>query len=154
MLPKTSQRVVRSSSEKANSRVRKQTVSNIMDHAETAQAIEKRLLELEHEWDIERTLEVNGSALALAGLLLGVARGKRWLLLPTAVAGFCLQHALHGWCPPLALFRRLGIRTQREIDEERYALKFLRGDFHGLDKVASSLTLDATRKLLARLRKD
>ncbi len=29
----------------------------------------------------------------------------------------------------MRLFRRLGVRTQREIDEERYALKVLRGDF-------------------------
>ena len=40
-----------------------------------------------------------------------------------------LQHAVQGWCPPLAVWRRLGVRTQSEIDEERYALKALRGDF-------------------------
>ena len=154
MLPKTSQRVVRSSSEKTNSRLQRQTISSIMDHAESVQAIDKRLEELEHEWDIERTLEVNGSVLALTGLVLGATRGKKWFLLPTAVVGFCLQHALHGWCPPLALFRRLGIRTQREIDEERYALKCLRGDFRDLDKNGSALTIEAARNLLERLRKD
>ncbi|HKR79742.1 MAG TPA: hypothetical protein VJR69_08555 [Nitrospira sp.] len=37
-------------------------------------------------------------------------------------------HAFEGWCPPVNLFRRLGVRTQREIDEERYALKLRRGD--------------------------
>jgi hypothetical protein len=31
------------------------------------------------------------------------------------------------------VFRRLGVRTQREIDEERYALKLLRGDFNAVD---------------------
>lgn len=29
----------------------------------------------------------------------------------------------------MPLLRKLGIRTQREIDEERFALKMLRGDF-------------------------
>jgi hypothetical protein len=45
------------------------------------------------------------------------------------VATFLLQHALQGWCPPVPLFRSLGVRTASEIDEERYALKALRGDF-------------------------
>lgn len=48
------------------------------------------------------------------------------------VGGFLLQHALQGWCPPVPVLRRLGFRTQTEIDEERYALKALRGDFREL----------------------
>ena len=43
-----------------------------------------------------------------------------------------LQHALQGWCPPVPLFRRLGFRTEAEINQERYALKVLRGDFANL----------------------
>jgi hypothetical protein len=31
--------------------------------------------------------------------------------------------------PPIPLFRRLGVRTAREIERERYAIKALRGDF-------------------------
>jgi hypothetical protein len=92
-------------------------------------AIEARLAELEREWDVERWLETNGSLLGAAGLALGVARDRRFLLLTGAVLGFCLQHALQGWCPPLAAFRRLGVRTRREIDAEKFALKALRGDF-------------------------
>ena len=45
------------------------------------------------------------------------------------VQGFFLQHGVEGWCPPLPIFRRLGIRMQAEIEAERYALKALRGDF-------------------------
>jgi hypothetical protein len=45
------------------------------------------------------------------------------------VTGFLLQHALQGWCPPVPLLRKTGVRTMREIDIERYALKALRGDF-------------------------
>jgi hypothetical protein len=45
------------------------------------------------------------------------------------VQGFFMQHALQGWCPPLPVFRRLGFRTQYEIEQERYALKAIRGDF-------------------------
>jgi hypothetical protein len=39
---------------------------------------------------------------------------------------------LKGWYPLLPAFRRMGVRTSREIARERYALKALRGDFAGM----------------------
>lgn len=57
---------------------------------------------------------------------------RRFYLLPAVVVGFLLQHAVQGWCPPMPVFRRLGVRTASEIEEERYALKALRGDFRGV----------------------
>ena len=68
------------------------------------------------------------------GLALGRLMNRRWYFPPTAVATFLLQHAVQGWCPPVGLFRRLGVRTEREIDEERYALKLMRSDFGGVDQ--------------------
>ena len=94
--------------------------------------ISARIDALDREWDIERYLEVMAPGFALTGLARGVLGNRRWLLLSGAVLGFLVQHAVHGWCPPLAVLRRLGVRTRREIDEERYALKALRGDFAGL----------------------
>jgi hypothetical protein len=99
---------------------------------QTRDAISARIGELENEWDIERWLETNVSALALTGLVLGVSRGRRWLWLSGGALGFLLQHAVKGWCPPLALLRRLGVRTRSEIDREKYALKILRGDFENI----------------------
>ena len=81
------------------------------------------------EWDIERVLVTNSSALSLIGLTLGILGRRRWLLLPLVVQGFFLQHSIQGWCPPLPFLRRRGFRTQQEIEQERYALKALRGDF-------------------------
>lgn len=101
----------------------------------SADEISCRLAELKKEWGIEKTLEVNASSLALTGLILGTFGSRKWYLLPMVVASFLLQHGLQGWCPPLPLFRKLGIRTRQEIDEEMYALKILRGDF---DDVSSS----------------
>jgi hypothetical protein len=89
--------------------------------------IASRLDELDREWDIERVLIVNASTLATLGVLAGFRR-RTTLLLPLAVGSFLLQHGLQGWCPPLTVFRRFGVRTRREIDLERYALKTLRGD--------------------------
>jgi hypothetical protein len=91
--------------------------------------ITSRIEELDREWDIERLLETNASALALTGLALGVLHNKKWLIIPGVVLPFLFQHAVQGWCPPLPIFRRLGVRTQKEIEREKYALKALRGDF-------------------------
>jgi hypothetical protein len=91
--------------------------------------ITHRLDELKKEWDIEKTLQVNASSLILFGTTLGTLVNKKWYILPGIVSTFLLQHGLQGWCPPLPIFRMLGYRTRPEIDEERNALKILRGDF-------------------------
>ena len=74
-------------------------------------------------------LEANASTLAFIGTLLGAFVSPYWLILPALVTLFLFQHAVQGWCPPLPVLRKLGFRTSREIDTERYALKVLRGDF-------------------------
>jgi hypothetical protein len=98
--------------------------------------LDQRIRELEQEWDIERVLQTNASAVALTGLCLGTTVNRKWLLLTGAVLGFLMQHALQGWCPPVPVFRRLGVRTQGEIDREISALRALRGDFDELKSEA------------------
>lgn len=113
---------------------------------ESSEIISERIRELDQEWSIERTLEVNAATLALSGTLLGALVNKRWFVLPGLVTAFLLQHGLQGWCPPLPVMRSLGIRSRREIDEERYALKALRGDFdHISPKSSPSEVLDTIR---------
>jgi hypothetical protein len=118
------------------SRLDRELVERIRHFAQQADGSERgralltrRLEEVEQESDMERTLQANAATLALAGTALAAVHSRRWLLVPGVVTGFLLQHALQGWCPPVALFRRLGIRTAREIAAERYAVKALRGDF-------------------------
>jgi hypothetical protein len=82
----------------------------------------QRLKQLDREWDIERAIEANASSLMLVGLGLGLGVDRKFLALPLVVSAFLLQHALQGWCPPVTVFRRLGIRTQGEIEEERRRL--------------------------------
>src|SRR5687768_15791425 len=118
----TAHRVAKHTSAKVNERIREQTKNRVSVYALASRgAIDQRLQELDSEWDIERALETNGSILLLAGLFLGTAVNRKFLILPALVGGFCLQHALQGWCPPIEAFRRLGIRTAREIEEERIA---------------------------------
>lgn len=133
MIPSTVKRVPSQTEECVNQHIEQRTVENVRRYMQADRSeITARLEELDQEWDIERTLEANASAVALVGLTLGATVNKKWFLFPVAVAGFLLQHAVQGWCPPLPVFRRLGFRTSSEIDRERYALKYLRGDFQDL----------------------
>ena len=129
MLPTTPERVPAHTSEPVNRRIRDGIEDSVRWHSRHPERIDRRLHELDEEWDIERTLEANAATLALTGSVLGIFVDKRFLAVPVVVTAFLLQHALQGWCPPVPFFRRRGVRTMREIDEERYALKALRGDF-------------------------
>ena len=91
--------------------------------------IDGHLRQLDREWDIERVLETNASIIACTGALLALTVHRRFAIIPVVVTGFLLQHALQGWCPPLPWFRKRGVRTVREINRERTALRILRGDF-------------------------
>jgi len=130
MIPATGSRVPQHTDPEINERIRRQTERNAASAAAGGQdAIERRLHELDAEWDIERLLETNAASVVLLTSLLGLTVNRKFLLVPPLVGGFLLQHAVQGWCPPVPLFRRLGFRTADEIAEERYALKALRGDF-------------------------
>lgn len=90
---------------------------------------ERRLAELDREWDTDRVIEVEAATTGLVGLALGAFARSAFLAVPAFVGGSLLAYALTGWYPLLPLFRRLGVRSAREIARERYALKALRGDF-------------------------
>ena len=115
-----------STAPEVNREIDRRTNNNIRRYANSSEeVIHRRIEEFDQEWDIERTLEVNASALALSGLLLGVTVNRKWLALPGVVLSFLLQHGLQGWCPPLPMLRKMGIRTRSEIDREKYELRAL-----------------------------
>src|SRR5215470_10769943 len=128
-LPATTRRVEENTADAINRRIQRQTETRVRHFAAHPGTIDRRLSELDREWDIERTLEANAATLALAGMLLSAFVDRRFLLLPGIVAMFLLQHAVQGWCPPVPFLRSLGVRTASEIERERFALKALRGDF-------------------------
>ena len=152
MIPSTVERVPQHTAEHVNDQIRRQTEERVARIAAAGRgAIDRRLAELDREWDIERTLEANAATASLVGLTLGATVDKKWFIFPAVVAGFLLQHAVQGWCPPMPVFRRFGFRTQSEIDYERYALKSLRGDFRNLptsegDGASAGRTLEAMRR--------
>ncbi|MBM4070165.1 MAG: DUF2892 domain-containing protein [Planctomycetes bacterium] len=128
MIPSTVERVPEHTAAHVTEQIRRNTEERVARYAGAGrQAIDRRLAELDREWDIERTLEANAATFSLIGLTLGATVDRKWFIFPAVIAGFLLQHAIQGWCPPLPVFRRLGFRTASEIDYERYALKSLRG---------------------------
>lgn len=124
------ERVRKSTSDKANSKIDQFILDNIKKYSVSPAAITKRIVELDKMWDIERILEINMATLSIIGILLTVFVNPYWLILPSIVLLFFVQHAVQGWCPPIPIFRAFKVRTRPEIDREKYALKALRGDFN------------------------
>jgi hypothetical protein len=143
----TKTRVPAHTSERINQQIQHDTEIRVRYYEKHIEEIPQRLLALDEEWDIERAIEANASALAFIGVALGATRDRRWLVLPALVTGFLFQHAIQGWCPPVPILRRLGFRTSYEIEEERQALKALRGDFenHSNARDRTSAVLAAAR---------
>jgi hypothetical protein len=143
-------RVRRNSPSKFNNEIDQQVKLSIDEYLNGDQKnINSRLKQLDKEWDIERGLEVNMPIVALIGLALGIFVSKWWFIFPVIVLLFFLEHAIQGWCPPLPIFRKLGFRTRKEIDKEKYALKLLRGDFDQV-MTASSLQEDQVYKAVSK----
>lgn len=127
MIPKTTTRVEDSTAPRINARIRKASERSAARHARAGlSGVDRRLEELDREWDIERTLEANAAVVSLLGLALGRFANRRFYALPAMISAFLLQHAVQGWCPPLPVLRRLGFRTPREIERERRTLENMR----------------------------
>ena len=126
-------RVREHTADQVNEKIGRQTERNIIRAGTYPKStLSRRIAELDEEWDIERYLEMNASALAFTGVALGLFVNKKFLAIPAIVLPFLFQHALQGWCPPIPLLRRRGIRTRKEIDTEKFAMKALRGDFDSM----------------------
>ncbi|MEY2584296.1 MAG: hypothetical protein QOD80_322 [Verrucomicrobiota bacterium] len=127
-------RVRKHSPAKFNERIDRATQRRILRAGgESKAALSRRLEQLDSEWDMERVLETNASALALGGVLLGLFVNRKFFAIPCFVLPFLLQHAIQGWCPPVPMFRSRGVRTRKEINTEKFAVKALRGDFGGVE---------------------
>ncbi|WP_018930909.1 YgaP family membrane protein [Gracilibacillus lacisalsi] len=123
LLPPTTERVQLNTSPLVNKKITHKTELNISKYLnEDNQEILKRLKSIEQEWDTERILETSAASFILLGTYLVIKRNQKWHLFSGFISFFLLQHSLQGWCPPLPLIRKLGVRTANEINEERNAL--------------------------------
>ena len=96
-----------------------------------------RLRELDREIDQEQALQWSAAVLALLGILLSLALHPVFALLPALAFAMLGQHAVLGWCPPLPLLARLGLRSSSDIDRERYALAAALEERHAPSLAAS-----------------
>jgi hypothetical protein len=85
------------------------------------EAIAARLRDLGREWNADRAVMANFAILGGLSYVLG-RRNRGWRTFFHVQLGFLLYHSIFGWCPPLPVFRRLGFRSQQEIDAERARL--------------------------------
>lgn len=146
-------RVRSHTSSSVNQKIDQKMIAQVQSCANrSSEEITQRIQELEQEWDTERVLEANASVLAFTGLLLGIFVNQNWFWLPGIVLPFLFQHAVQGWCPPLPVIRRLGVRTPHEIDQEKYVLKMLRGDFNQVSAAANAEQQPETNSLLEAVR--
>jgi hypothetical protein len=147
MVPASARRVERNTPEEINRERQADIQASLRYHATRPQEIPARLAELDREWDIERALQANAAVVSLAGLALAAFVDWRFLLLPAGVAGFLLQHAIQGWCPPVPLLRRLGFRTPAEICEERCGLKMLGGEYRSFGDPAPAQWVEQAEEI-------
>lgn len=120
-----------------NNKIDEAMMKRIWEYAKKShEEITARIAQLEREWDLERVLETGSATLALSGVALALVRSRLWLLLPAGVLASLLQHSLTRRSTAVQCVRALGVRTRREIETEKYALRMLRGDFDKLQAVS------------------
>ena len=134
---RTNDRVRSNTPVEINNRLDQAMMKRVWEYAKKSkEEISARILELDREWDVERVLETGAAGLSLGGVMLSIFKGRRWLILPAAVLASLLQHCLTRRCLPVQLVRTAGVRTRREIEAEKNALRVLRGDFDRLDSIS------------------
>ncbi|HSP46917.1 MAG TPA: YgaP-like transmembrane domain [Clostridiaceae bacterium] len=130
-LPPTTKRVEMNTPPEINDRIHKKTIADLYKYRDAdEEAVTERIRQLDREWNTERVFAANASTLVLLSTILGYKKSRYWFLLTGTVGYFLLQHAIQGWCPPLSVIRRRGVRTPEEIENEKLALRIMRGDFN------------------------
>jgi hypothetical protein len=109
-------------------------------------AIAERLEQLDHEWTTGRATKATAAVLIVAGLALSLLN-PWWLALPVIGGAILLQYLFGRRSVTGALFHSLGLRSGSEIDQEKTALKALRGDFQHLPTLHQVEDRDATSRM-------
>lgn len=142
-------------SEAMNDRVSEERVRDHVRYYSSLgpEALSARIRELDAEWGLERALGVGLAGLGTFGLLMGLFGARAFRLLTWLSLPLLLAFSLGRWSPPEAVAARRGLRSRKEIEEERYALKAIRGDFREVgqppEAEAGSLARSAHRVLEA-----
>jgi hypothetical protein len=98
-------------------------------------AIETRLRQLDAEWSVGRVVKVIAAGSIALGLVLGLLVNPWWGLLACIPCLTLLQHLVARTSLMTEAIHALGFRRGSEIEQERLALRVLRGDFNHLPTV-------------------
>lgn len=133
LIPPNNKRVEMHTKNKINKRIVQKTEDNLkkFQYADS-DSLSERIKQLNREWDTERVLEANAATIIFVSSVIGFIYTPYWFILTGIISFFLFEHAIQGWCPPLPLIRRLGVRTQEEIQIEKMTIKFMRGDFYNI----------------------
>ncbi len=115
---------------------------------QSGQDITYHIGELRNEWSLERSVEAAAAGIAMLGLILGAFASPVFLIFPIIIVGFALAHSIWRYRPDFAKLPKQGLRTQREIDAEIFAMRFMRGELSYLP-TASDRALIAERAIAA-----
>jgi hypothetical protein len=99
------------------------------------EAIDSRLDELEREWTAGRATKALIGVLIVVGFGLTALFEPWWLILPAVGGVFLLQYLFSRSSWLGKMFHKMGFRSGFEVDQEKMALKVLRGDFRHLPTV-------------------
>ena len=112
--------------------------ASVFYYAHHPEQIDRRLKQLDREWDAAQALIVGACGMSLAALALATIRRRPWPLLPIAAANVFLAHRAIQRNQGIPLVGSLRVRPRKEIEAERYALKAVRGDFATLPPTAEA----------------
>lgn len=107
-------------------------------------ALDERLRALDEEPDLETVTSMALAGAGILGLVFGFLGSRVWRMFAWLSLPLLFAHARGGLKAPGDFLKTLGLRSRREIQEERFALKILRGDFKdaegkGADKPSESV---------------
>lgn len=102
------------------------------------EAVSERIRQLDREAEAECTVVSVLSGLGAFGLLMGLLGGRTFRLLAWISLPLLFAFSMGKWAPDAGVISRWGLRSRKEIEEERYALKALRGDFAKVQPPAGS----------------
>lgn len=112
------------------------------------EAVNKRLAELNKEWTVGRWVKAICAVTLFAGLILTFTVSPWWLLL-TGVCGLTLAQYLFFPRSILgSLLAAAGVRSGAVIEDERIALRVLRGDFKMLPTMSEIQSDDAISRMV------
>jgi len=98
-------------------------------------AINDRLAHLDHEWSAGRVAKAALAVVILIGVVLAITVNGWWAVVPAVAGLLLLQHLFARFSWVVWLAERAGFRPKAEIEQEKFALRTLRGDFRNLPTV-------------------